>query len=460
MKKIFALFLFTVITFTGAASAFAQTNDAGITPNGVLGDVVAVDAKAKQLFVKTDAGSVVVVTLADTTLYKKVAPGETSLAKATDIQLADVVAGDRVLARGKPSDDGKSVAPRMIVVMSKADIAQKHERERAEWKQRGIVGTVTALNPSTKEITIQPLGGRPAAPPAGRSAAGEHTPEARARGRSSQPGAGQPAPPAAPVVVEAGTQEVSSAYAPDSVKFSDAKSSTFEELKVGDQLRALGKRSEDGARFTPEEVVTGAFRTVLGTITAVNPATRELQIKTMPGGQPMTVVVSKDSDVKQVPAEMSQMMGGGGMGWVGRAAPAAAARARSGRSLCDRWRRPGAGGGQASGPGGEAVRGRGMGGGGGRQDARASAAATFEELKPASMIVSARRGADPTRATAIQLVAGIEPCQMMQARAAAAGRPVNLGSFQPRHRSALRAADRRCGGNFCPLGALTYLIGR
>ncbi|MCA1636632.1 MAG: hypothetical protein LC802_23930, partial [Acidobacteria bacterium] len=86
MKKILALFLLIVIALTGAASAFAQTNDPGITPNGVLGDVVAVDAKAKQLFVKTDAGSVVVVTVADTTLYKKVVPGETSLAKATDIQ--------------------------------------------------------------------------------------------------------------------------------------------------------------------------------------------------------------------------------------------------------------------------------------------------------------------------------------------------------------------------------------
>ncbi|MCA1636520.1 MAG: hypothetical protein LC802_23235, partial [Acidobacteria bacterium] len=337
---------------------------------------------------------------------------------------------------------------RMIVVMSKADIAQKHERERAEWKQRGIVGTVTALNPSTKEITIQPLGGRPAAPPTGAAQpGGAQTAGSPPAGAAAQPGAGPAAPPA-PVVVAAGTQEVKfRRYAPDSVKFSDAKSSTFEELKVGDQLRALGKRSEDGARFTPEEVVTGAFRTVLGTITTINPATRELQIKTMPGNQPMTVVVSKDSDVKQVPAEMSQMMGGGGMrmggpggpgGGGGSTSPAAGgASAPAGGGPGGGGGRQqggpggGGGGGRQGGPGGEGGPRRGMGGGGGMQEMlERLPAATFEELKPGSMIVFSTTGADPARATAIQLVAGIEPIvQMMQARAAAAGRPVNLGSF-------------------------------
>jgi hypothetical protein len=417
MKKLQALFLLAFIALTGAASAFGQTSDPGITPNGVLGDVVAVDAKAKQLFVKTDAGSVVVVALADNTLYKKVAPGETSLAKAADIQLTDVAAGDRVLARGKPSDDGKTLAgARMIVVMTKADLAQKHERDRAEWKQRGIVGTVTALNPAAKEITIQPLGGRPTTTPQGAPAGAQ--PGAAAQPAAAGPQAGGPPPPPSPVIVATSAPGVKfRRYAPDSVKFSDAKTSSFEELKIGDQLRAIGSRSEDGARFTPEEVVTGAFRTVLGTITGVNPATRELQIKTMPGDQPMTVVVSKDSDVKQVPAGM---MGGGGPGGPGGGGPPAGQAAGGG---------PGAGGGrQGGGPGGER---RMMGGGGGMQEMlERLPAATFEDIKPGSMIVFSTTGADPARATAIQLVAGIDPIiQMMQARAAAQGRPVNLGSF-------------------------------
>jgi hypothetical protein len=35
-------------------------------------------------------------------------------------------------------------------------------------------------------------------------------------------------------------------YAPDSIKFGDAKMSTFSEVQVGDLLRALGERAPDG----------------------------------------------------------------------------------------------------------------------------------------------------------------------------------------------------------------------
>ena len=43
-------------------------------------------------------------------------------------------------------------------------------------------------------------------------------------------------------------------YAPDSIKFGDAKPSSFGELKVGDQLRALGDRTRRSASFQPAKV--------------------------------------------------------------------------------------------------------------------------------------------------------------------------------------------------------------
>ncbi len=430
MKNMRALFLSALILLTGAASAFAQANDPGVTANGVIGEVVAVDAKAKQVFVKTDAGSVVTVAVADTTQFKKLPPGETTLSKATDMTFDALTAGDRVFARGALSEDRKTVTARMLIAMTKTDLAQKHEADRAEWGKRGIVGVVTALNPAAKEITIQPLGGRGPQPPQQQPQGAPAGAQGGAQAAGPQAG-GPPAQPA-PVVVAAGAQTVKfRRYTPDSVKFSDAKASTFEELKVGDQLRALGERSTDGARFTPEEVVSGAFRTVLGTITSVNAETRELQIKTMPGNQPMTVVVSKDSDVKQVPAEFAQMMMGGGRpGGPGGGAPgaggggAAPAPAAGGT--------PAAGGGRPAGGGGEGPGGGGPRrmGGGMQEMLERLPAAKFEELKQGSMVVFSTTGADPARATAIQLIAGIDPIvQMMQARAAAQGRPVNLGSF-------------------------------
>ncbi|HEU4597000.1 MAG TPA: hypothetical protein VFS10_17850 [Pyrinomonadaceae bacterium] len=422
MKNTRALFLSALIALFGAASAFGQATDPGITANGVIGEVVAVDAGAKQIFVKTDAGSVVTVAVADNTLYKKLPPGETTLNKATDITFAALSAGDRVFARGAASEDRKTVTARMVIAMTKTDLAQKHEAERAEWSRRGIVGVVTALNPAAKEITIQPLGGRggpQGQQPQGAQAASQ-TP-AQPSGAQGGPQAGGPPAPPAPVVVAAGAPSVKfRRYTADSVKFSDAKASTFEELKVGDQLRALGERSADGTRFTPEEVVSGAFRTLLGTITAIDAEKRELQIKTMPGDQPMTVVVSKDSDVKQVPAEFAQMMGGGrpgGGGAPGAGAPGAGGGGGGGA-------RP-AGGGDGPGGGGPRRMGGGM-----QEMLERVPPATFEQLKQGTMIVFSTTGGDPARVTAIQLIAGIDPIvQMMQARAAAQGRPVNLGSF-------------------------------
>ncbi|HEX6623990.1 MAG TPA: hypothetical protein VF064_09775, partial [Pyrinomonadaceae bacterium] len=323
MRKQIAVIALSAAVLAGGARAFAQTpappqqpaqgGDPAINANGVLGEVVAVDVNARQIFVKTDAGSVVIVTLAEGVSYKKVPPGETSLLKATDIALKDIATGDRVFARGKVSDDRKAVMPRQVIVMSKGDIEQKREAERAEWRRRGVVGVVSALNPETKEITLQTRG---------------------------------PQGPQPVTIAAAGEAVKFRRYAPDSVKFADAKPSAFQDLKVGDQLRAKGEKSADGARFTPEEIVSGAFRTVVGNVTAVNAEKNEVSITQMQGGAPLTVVVSRDSVLKQVPAEFAARFGGG-PGGPGGDGPGGA---------------PGAGGqGQQPAGGGQAAQGGGQG---------------------------------------------------------------------------------------------------
>src|SRR5215212_1069536 len=285
--------LLTLLALALALSAGAFGVGAQSPANNVLGDVVAVDAAAKQIFVKTDAGAVVVVSVADTTRIVKNPPGEAKLDKSSPYTLAEIAAGDRILALGKLSEDGKTLAaPRAVVINTKSDIDRKREAERAEWQARGVVGVVTAVNAETKEVTIN-----------------TRTPDGPK-----------------PVVINAGGPAVKlRRYAPDSIKFADAKPSTFEEVKAGDQLRAKGDKSADGAKFTAEEVVTGSFRTTLGTVKAVDPAKNEITIEQQ-DKKPLTVVVRPDSVLKQFPADMAAMMGGmggpGGAPAAGGAAPA------------------------------------------------------------------------------------------------------------------------------------------
>jgi len=347
------------------------SGDPSITPNGVIGEVKAIDTSAKQMIVKTDAGAIVTVSLGEKTIYMRLAPGEKTLTNATKITLADVGEGDRVWARGKVADDQKSVAAAAaVIVMTKVDIAKKQDAERAEWRRRGILGVITALKPESKEITI-----------------------------SSRTIAGTQA-----VIIPVSEKVELRRYAPDSIKFSDAKPCIFGELKVGDQLRALGERTLEGTHFTPEKIVTGAFRMAAGVVTAVDGTTGEVKINELQTKHPLTIVVKHDAVLRKFPS-MGEM--GGGMMNRGGGGPGGG--------------NPGAGGGQG-GPGNR------PGGGGGfniNDMLERLPTVSLSDLKVGdTIIVSSTQGADPARLTAIALVTGADTLlNMVAARQQQAGGP-------------------------------------
>ena len=359
-----------------ALALFTQGADPGIAAKHAIGEVTAIDAAAKQMTIKTDAGSTVSVVLGDKTTYKRLAPGETSLTNATDITLADVAQGDRVMARGTVSEDRKTVPALQIIVMTKGDLAKKQEAERAEWRRRGILGVITALKPETNEITIthRTMGGSQA------------------------------------VVLPVTDKTEMRRYAPDSIKFGDAKPSTFNELKVGDQLRAIGDRTEDPLRFNPQRIVTGSFRTVGGVVTAVDPATGEIKVNELENKTPLTIIIKQDAVLRRFPpaSEIGAMMGGFGRGPGGPGGPGGAGA------------QPAPQGGQAQ----PAARPQGGGPGGGPGRGGFNINDMLERLPTISLadvkvgdtiIVSSTQGVDPTRLTAISLVTGADTLLAMLA---------------------------------------------
>jgi hypothetical protein len=297
----------------------------------------------------------------DKTSYKKLAPGEKSLTNATDTTLAEVGEGDRIMARGNVAADFKSVPAVMVIVMTKGDLAKKADAERAEWRRRGILGVITALKPETKEITIS-----------NRTMAGTQT-----------------------VVIPVTDKTEMRRYAPDSIKFGDAKPSDFSELKVGDQLRALGDRTEDPLRFNPQKIVTGSFRTVGGVVTAIDAATGEIKINDLEKKKPLTIVVKQDAVLRKFPpaSEMGGMMGRGGPAQGGQGQPAA--------------RPQGAGGPGGGGPG----RGFNI-----NDMLERLPTISIADVKVGdTIIVSSTQGVDPTRLTAISLVSGADTLLAMLA---------------------------------------------
>jgi hypothetical protein len=364
----------------------AQAGDPNIAAKHAIGEIKSIDAAAKQLIIKTDAGSMVTVSLSDKTTYKKLAPGEQSLTSATDLTFADLAEGDRVMARGTVAADQKSVPALQIIVMTKGDLAKKQEAERAEWRRRGILGVITALKPDTKEITIS-----------NRTMAGTQA-----------------------VVIPISDKTEMRRYAPDSIRFSDAKPSSFTELKVGDQLRALGDRTDDPLKFNPQKVVTGSFRTVGGVVTAIDPATGEIHIKDLEKKTPLTIVIKQDAVLRRFPSEMGMMGGFGRPGGQGGGAPAAGGGAQPQQGAQPRPQ--GAGGPGGGGPGGQRP-----GGGFNINDMleRLPTISIADVKVGDTIIVSSTQGADPTRLTAISLIAGADTLLAMLAPRPAAGQAPN-----------------------------------
>ncbi len=396
----------TVLAVLGLGfSASAQTPSPSPTApavSGVIGEVKAIDSGAKQMIVRADSGVLFTVNLSDKTQYKRMAVGEKTLTNAANITLADVGPGDRVWARWRAGSDQKTVPAPQVVVMSKADLAKKQEQERAEWRRRGVSGIVAALNPATKEITV-----------------------------SSRTLMGAPQS----VIIPVTDKVMIRRYPPDSIpKYSAARPSRFEELKTGDQLRALGDKSADGTHLTAEEVVFGSFRIAGGTVTAIDAANNQIKINDLQTKKPLTIVLRPESVLRRFP-EGGMLGGAMGPGGPGRpnatGGPSPHGQGKPGQNQTT------AGGG-AQGAGGGPQGGGPRPGGGGMNMAdvlERLPTISINDLKVGdTIIMSSLQGSDPNQLTAISLVAGVEQLlTMMAARqqtGGQAGRPqgVDLNS--------------------------------
>ncbi len=264
-------FLFSLVL---AAAAYCQQAR-------VLGTV---QSAIPILEVKTDKGEVLKVGLAEKATIRKIAPGAKDLSAAQTVSLDDLASGDRVLLRG--TQTGADFSAESIILMSSRELTQKNQAETAEWTKRGISGLVDKVDPASNSITVL----------------------VRATDGTK------------PVKVTVAEKTDVKRYAKDSVKYSSALASKLSEVKKGDQLRAMGAKSEDGATLAAERIIYGTFRSAAGVITAINAETKEVTVKDWQSSKPMVIQLSADTTVKKMP-NMGGM--GGGMGAGGGRPPGA-----------------------------------------------------------------------------------------------------------------------------------------
>jgi hypothetical protein len=319
-----------------------------------LGVVTNIDAATSQLTLKTDAGQEIKVSMAPNASFRRVAPGETDLRNATNIAVTDIAAGDRVLAVGKIGDD-KSVTARLVVVMSKADIANKQSNEMADWTKRGVLGIVASTGNGEIALNVRGPGGNKT------------------------------------LVITPASDAVIRRYTGDSIKFQEAKPSTLAEIKVGDQVRARGDKTADGAKMTAEEIVSGSFKEIAATIISVDPVEKVMRVNDLATKKPVIVKIDKDSNLRKLPPQMAQML-------AAQAHPPEAG-GRGGPPPQD--------GGGRNGPGGPGA-GRGR-GGDPAQLLERSQTMTLADLKNGDAIIILGTVSANDQLNVITMLAGVEP---------------------------------------------------
>jgi hypothetical protein len=166
-------------------------------------------------------------------------------------------------------------------------------------------------------------------------------------------------------------------------------------------LRARGSRSADGKELVAEEVISGTFRNIAGTISSIDAANNTITVKDLLAKKSVVIKFNSDSQLRKLAPQMAQRLAfflkSGAQAPQG-GAPAAGQTSASGT--------PAAG----SSPGGSPQGPRPAGGPDFQQMLSRIPTVSLSELqKEDAVMVVATQGTTGSEVTAITLLGGVEP---------------------------------------------------
>jgi hypothetical protein len=374
-QKTFSAALAALILCLAAQFATAQQAAAA----KFLGAITSINGDT--LTVKTTQGDSRLVQVPANAILKRIEPGQTNLSAAVDMQYADLAVGDRVLVNLDPTSTAAVPAALRVVAIKAADVQKKQQQEAEAW-QRGVGGLVKSVDTASGIIVVSAGGGSTAQT----------------------------------VTVKTTQATVLKRYAPGSVRFDEAIAAPVTAIQPGDQVRARGQKAGD--TLTADEVVSGGFRNISGTITSTDPANKTLVVKDLVTKKQVTIHMGAETQMRRLPDRMAQFIAmrlrgqapsGVGGGANGAARPQGAA---GGNGAGSGNGSGGSSAGNASGgwQGGQHGAGGGAGGGTGDLSQALSRAPTIQlgdlQKGEAVMLVSTQGESD---VTAITVLAGVEP---------------------------------------------------
>jgi len=277
--------------------------------------------------------------------------------------------GDRVLVNIDPNATGATPQALRVIAIKQADVTKMQQAQSEAWAQ-GVHGLVKSVDVASGTIVVN-------------TRAGAMT---------------------KPVTVNTTQATTLKRYAQGSVNFSQAQPAPISAIQAGDQIFVQGSKSADGTSIAAQGVVSGSFRSIPGTVIAVDAASSTVSVKDLATKKPVTIHVSADAQLRRLDDRMATMVATrlkGGAGGGQRAGGGGGGGGQSGGAGAN----GGGGGGQRS----FSQSGGGQGGGGDLETIleRAGTIQLASLQKGEAVMIVATE--DSTGVNAIKLLAGVEP---------------------------------------------------
>ncbi|MGD0939395.1 MAG: DUF5666 domain-containing protein [Terracidiphilus sp.] len=266
LNRICVVSALTIVLLLTGNLAFAQA------VSRFVGTITAINGDT--ITVKTDGDGERQVKVPSTAALKRVAPGQKDLSAAETIQFSDLAVGDRALVKLDPDAPADTYVALQIVAIKQADVALKQQKDREDWQRRGVGGLVKSVDAASGVIVL---------------------------------GSGAGAM-AKTITVRTTKATALKRYAPGSIRFDAALPAPIDAIHVGDQLRARGVKNSDGTEIAAEEVVSGSFRNIAGTVLSVDTAASTLSVKDLATKRQVTIHITADAQMKRLPERMATML--------------------------------------------------------------------------------------------------------------------------------------------------------
>jgi hypothetical protein len=267
MRVAAALAAANLLLFVFAA---AQTR-AQAAASRFLGTVSAISGTT--LTVKPAQGDARQVEVPSSAQVERIEPGQTNLSAAVAMQFSELAVGDRVLVNVDPNSTGATPQAVRVIAIKAEDVAKKQQEETQAW-QRGAGGLVKSIDTAAGSIVISSGAG-----PAMRT-----------------------------ITVHVTPATILKRYAPGSVSFAEAQAGPIAAIQPGDQLRARGQKNADGSEITADEVVSGGFRNISGTVISVDATSSTIVVKDLATKKPVTVHMAAEVQMRKLSDRMAQFL--------------------------------------------------------------------------------------------------------------------------------------------------------